>query len=127
MMSPHVAGGMIVALEAQVAPELRRLGRSRSFTVLESDAAYQAFQHVRGGRRAIFIVQVGSEGREALEFIRLAAATPRNAPLIAVATHHSTRLEREALCAGATYYVPGVAPALLDPILDAVLAADMRE
>ncbi len=124
MVGTSTAEGIVVVLDGEVTPGLRRMARKWSFTVLEIEAAEQACRHVRSAHPRVVVLQLGKTAREAFKFIRLSSALARRAPLVVVAQEHTIDLERKALRAGAKYYVPGVASGLLDSLLEAVLAPD---
>ncbi len=126
MKGTDALDGIVVALEGEVVSSLRRVARQRSLTVIEVGSAEQAFQHVRPARPRVVVVQVGDDDREALAFIRRVAAEPQHTPVVAVATRHTTLLEREVLSEGATCYVPAGTISLLAPLLEGVLGARVR-
>ncbi len=124
MTFPKVLGGIVLVLEGEVAPSLRRIAKKRALTIVEVEAAQHALQHVRGAAPRVIALQVGPEGHEALKFIQLYVTEPHRAPLIAVAIEHSTDLERRVLGAGANYYASGAFEGMLDPLVEAVLSSE---
>ncbi|UCG87909.1 MAG: hypothetical protein JSW71_05025 [Gemmatimonadota bacterium] len=110
--------GIVVVVEGRVDLALRQVARTHHLSILKAPSARVAYRAVLCLHPRLIIVQVSHVTGEALEFIRLVINSAAPAPLLAVATTHTDKIERAARNAGAAWYLDNAS----SPVVDEVLA-----